>query len=339
MTEKIKKKKKSIQSSKLFQKGKRKLPTILLLLIVGIGSFLIGKKIGLNTDTSKTNTKIEEVKVEKQTITKTLTSSGEIDTTQTEKLYLSTLDYYLSASKEVDDIVKQGETLLTYTSGAVLTAPYDLVITNMVLPQTNTIGSNHYIEVKRMDNLLLTLNISESEITNIHLGDESEITLTADSSKKYTGNITKISSTANYSSSGSTFEVEVTLVNDGGIKLGMSASSTIHISELKDVIAVPINAVQINGNKRYVLQVKNGKTEEVEVTTGLADSNYVEIKSGLKGGETIQVVTITKESTIRSSDSGEKTRGNREMPSGDFGGNRPDMGNRERKPSSGEEAR
>lgn len=221
MTEKIKKKKKSIQSSKIFQKGKRKLPTMLLLLIVGIGSFLIGKKIGLNTDTSKTNTKIEEVKVEKQTITKTLTSSGEIDTTQTERLYLSTLDYYLSATKEVDNIVKQGDVILSNTSGAVLTAPYDFIVTSINTPNIlEQVNNNHSIGISSINALKVELNVSESLINEFEIGRVATIKIPALENKTYEGVVTSISNTA----SNKKFSVTIEFENDGKIYLGMSAT-------------------------------------------------------------------------------------------------------------------
>ena len=66
-----------------------------------------------------------------------------------------------------------------------------------------------------------------------------------------------------------------------------------------DVLAVPIDGVQINGDRKYVLVVENGETKEVDIETGLSNDEYVEVKSGLSGGETIQVVTTTKQSTIR----------------------------------------
>ena len=334
MKEKIKKIFKTKKSLKVSKKIKKILPTVILVIIVGGISFIVGKRIGLNTDTSTTSTKIEETTVEKHTITKTLTSTGQIESATTEKLSLSSSYYFSSLCVEEDDIVKKGEKILKYTNGKYLTAPYDLVITGISVPTSKTkASSNNYIEVKRMDNLVVSLKVSESEISNINLDDEAEITLTADSSKKYTGKISKISSVATYSASGSTFPIEISLENDeeNNIKIGMSVSCTINIEELKDVIAVPINAVQINGSKRYVVVVKDGKTEEVEVTTGLSDDEYVEIKSGLNGGETIQIVTVTKQNTIRSSNDEGNDRNSRNgggMPSGgNFGGERPDNGN------------
>lgn len=77
----------------------------------------------------------------------------------------------------------------------------------------------------------------------------------------------------------------MSLENDGNIKIGMSVSCVINIDELTDVLAVPINVVQINGDRRYVLVVENGETKEVDITTGVSNDEYVQVLSGLEGGE------------------------------------------------------
>ncbi len=73
----------------------------------------------------------------------------------------------------------------------------------------------------------MDLSISESEISNISLDQEVTITLTADTSKTYTGKISKIDSIGTYASSGTTFFVEVSFENDGDIKIGMTANISI----------------------------------------------------------------------------------------------------------------
>lgn len=237
---------------------------------------------------------------------------------------------------EEDDTVKKGENILKYSNGTYLTAPYDLVISSYSVPETgNKATTSNYIEVQELDNLVVSLSISESEISNISLDQEVQITLTADTSKTYTGKITKIDSIGTYSSSGTTFAVEVSLENDGNIKIGMSVSCTINIEELTDVIAVPINGVQVNGNRKYVLVVKDGKTEEVDIETGLSNDEYVEVKSGLTGGETIQVITTTKQSTIRSGNSSEKSGMNKGDGMSNGGGDRQSMPNGDSEMTSG----
>lgn len=286
------------------KKFKKAVLSIILIAIVGTITFFVGRQIGLNTDTSSTTTTIEEVTVGTQNIKKTLTSSGEIKSSSTEKLELSTSYYFETMCVEEDDTVKEGENILKYTNGTYLTAPYDLVISSYSVPDTKTkVTSNNYVEVQNLKDLVISLSVNENEISSISLNQDVEISLTADSNKTYTGKITKIDSVGSYSASGTTFPVEVGLENDGNIKIGMSVSCTINIDELTDVLAVPIDGVQINGDRRYVIVVENGETKEVDITTGVSNDEYVQVLSGLNGGETIQVATTTKQNTIRGENS------------------------------------
>ena len=318
---------------------KRFIPIIILIFVLCGVSFYVGKRIGLNTDTSSSSTNIEDVKVSKQTIKKTLTSSGEIEASSTEKIKLNTSYKFNSLLVEEDDMIKKGEKIIKYSNGKYLTAPYDLVIVSTSLPDKGKKAtSSNYIEVYNVEEVLVKISVNESEISNIYVGEEVEIVLTSDSSKKYSGTINKISSVGTYSSSGSTFEALVTIKNDGNIKVGMSVSCTINIEELTDVLAVPIGAVQINGDRRYVVVVDGDDTKEVDVTTGLSDDSYVEIKSGLTTNDTVRVVTITTQNTLRTtSNRGSRSGGGSgsfpgggSFPSGGFSG-----GGSGTRPSSG----
>lgn len=292
----------------IMKKLKKIFVTIILLAIVGTIMFFVGKQIGLNTDKSSTSTTIEEVTVGNQTIKKTITSSGEIKSASTEKLNLETTKNFETMCVENDDTVKAGENILKYSNGTYLTAPYNLVISSSSLPETGKKAtSSNYVEVQNLDNLVIELSINENEISNIKLDQEVQVTLTADTNKTYTGKISKIDSIGTYSTSGTTFSVEVSLENDGDIKIGMSVSCTISIEELNNVLAVPINSVQINGNRKYVMVVENGETKERDIETGASNDEYVEVKSGLSGGEVVQVVTTTKQNTVRNGNNkGEK---------------------------------
>ena len=92
-------------------------------------------------------------------------------------------------------------------------------------------SSNNYVEVQNAKDLLVSINVSENEIVNIKDKQEVEIVLTADSNKKYTGTVSKIDDIGTYDSSGTTFPVEISLQNDGDIRIGMSVSCTINILE------------------------------------------------------------------------------------------------------------
>ena len=61
-------------------------------------------------------------------------------------------------------------------------------------------------------------------------------------------------------------------------------------------MTVPIAAAMQNGDGQDVVRVidlSNGQTREVRVTTGLTEGSYIEIKSGLKARDVV-VVQIDK---------------------------------------------
>ena len=282
---------------------KKKILIIILIILLTGGAFIVGRQVGLNTEDSKTKTVITEETVSNHDIKKTLTGSGQVSAKTTEKLELTTTKYFKAMCVEDDDTVLEGENILEYTNGTYLTAPYDLVIESISVPDTESkCTSSNYIEVSDLTTLQTTISISENEIGELKKGQEVEITLTADETKTYTGSITKIDSVGTYSSSGTTFSAIVEFENDGNVKLGMSLSCTVILEE-KDVVSVPIDAVYENDNgEEYVNKIKeDGTVEETTIETGIADDSYVQVISGLNLNDKVQIVTETTESTEKTS--------------------------------------
>ena len=302
---------------------KKKIALIIFIILLIGGSFVIGRQVGLNSEDSKTSTIVKEETVGTQDIKKTLTGSGEVSAKTTEKLELTTLYYFKAMCVEDDDTVKAGENILEYTNGKYLTAPYDLVVVSHSVPEAEKkCTSSNYIEVSALNTLVTTISINENEINNVKVGQEAEITLTADEKKTYTGKVTKVDSIGTYAASGTTFSATVEFENDGNVKLGMSLSCTITLDEQKGALSVPINAVYQNKEgKDYVVKVnEDGTTTDTIVELGIANDNYVQVKSGLNLNDKVQITTEVTESTQKS----DKSSGNK--PSVDFsGGNMPNF--------------
>lgn len=317
---------------------KKKILLIILIILMIGGSFVIGRQVGLNTEEDKTSTIIKEETVSTHDIKKTLTSSGEVKAKTTEKLKLETSYYYKTMCVEDDDTVKAGENLLEYTNGECLTAPYDLVVVSLNTPEAeNKCTSSNYIEVSNLNNLITTISINENEINNVKVDQEVEITLTADESKTYTGKVTKVDSVGTYETSGTTFSATVEFENDGYVKLGMSLSCTVTLKEEKGVLSVPIEAIyQNNEGKDYVVKVnQDGTTTDTLVELGIANENYVQVKSGLSLNDKVQITTELTESTKSSNDS--KSSGFGGFDGGNMpGGNLPsgNMPNFDKKPDN-----
>lgn len=288
------------------KKKKSKAGMIILIILVIVEGIVIGLLVAnSNKSTSSTTTTVSEVNVSTQTIEKTLTASSEVATSSTENLTLSTAKYFKTMCVEENDEVKTGENILEYTDGTYLTATYDCLVSTYSVPATGSIyTSSNYVTVENLDTLQLSLSVDESEISNISKGQEVQITISALDDKKYTGTITKVNELGTYSSSGSTFTATVQFTNDGNVKLGMSASCTVVLQKVENVIAVPIAAVQTKKDEKYVVVVNtDGTTTNTTITTGVSNDEYVEVKSGLSGNETVQKVTTSTTNTSSSSSS------------------------------------
>ena len=83
---------------------------------------------------------------------------------------------------------------------------------------------------------------------------------------------------------GTYFSAKVTFENNGNLKIGMSASC-------ENVVAVPLEAVQTSDDGKYVIVVNDdGSTSEVSVETGISNDAYIQIKSGISEGTTVQMI-------------------------------------------------
>lgn len=293
------------------RKTRNKIIKIIVLLLIMIGIFFLGRQSGLTIDVSNTTTNVTEETVSKRTIQKTLTSSGQIETATIEKLVPSTSKYFKTMCVEDDDMIEVGENILEYSDGTYLVAPYNCVIVSHSLADTgNKCTSSHYVEIQSLDNLITTISINENEINEVAEGQEVKIIPTADTSKTYTGTITKIDSIGTYQASGTTFTATVSFTNDGALKIGMSVSCSILLKEAKDVITVPINAVQTNHDTKYVVVAnEDGTTQNVDIETGISDDEYVEVITGLEEGQKVKVTTTTTQNITRSTSSKESQRG------------------------------
>ena len=267
----------------------KKIFYLLILIPVLIIAIIIIKNAS-STNINSREFIVKQAKVEEQTIIRKLTNPMEITSGLTEKVELRASYYFKEMCVEENTYIKEGENILKYTNGTYLTAPYDCVVTSSELPKEDEICTNsNYVELKTIETLSTTISVSEWDMNYISLGKKVEILINALAETKYEGYVTNISEVA----TNSKFDITITFINDGNIKLGMSGSSTIVLQEEKDVVVVPIETVEVEENNKYVQIVhEDGTTEDVAVETGLSDAKYVQIKSGLEIGQTVNYKDI-----------------------------------------------
>ena len=134
----------------------------------------------------------------------------------------------------------------------------------------------------------VTISVDESDILSLELGQEVTVTVKSVSEDSFAGVLTEIDRSG--ASSGA-YSAVVELEKSEGMLSGMTASVSVKIEGVENAILIPIEAVHKTSDGAYVYTGYNAEYEEysgrVDVVTGLENSTYVEIKSGLKVGDTV----------------------------------------------------
>ena len=152
---------------------------------------------------------------------------------------------------------------------------------------------NTILTLANTDNVKITIMVDELDILAISEGQEATITLDALEDSEFTGTISKVNPIASASSGTAKFQVEITIPMDEHMRIGMSASASIVIYSAKDVLLLPLDCVQQRGDQMFVYRGYDDKGElnqEMNVETGISDTDYVEIVSGLNEGDSVYYI-------------------------------------------------
>ncbi len=134
----------------------------------------------------------------------------------------------------------------------------------------------------------------EAKAELLKLGLPATVEIEGLSGQQFTGKVSKIAALADNEDwlNRSIKEYRTEVLLDGKyttLKPNTSATVQILVTELSGVLAVPIQSVFSKGDKHYVFLDDRGDVRPVEVQVGLSSIEYVEIKEGLKEGQTVRL--------------------------------------------------
>jgi macrolide-specific efflux system membrane fusion protein len=169
------------------------------------------------------------------------------------------------------------------------------------------------------DAYTVSLTVDDSEVANIALGDQVEMT-SDDLDGTVYGVVDEIGLLST-SSGVASYPVVVQVTGDvSTLHDGISVDAEIIYERRTDVLAVPSQAITTgtDGTTTVTKVNDDGTTETVTVTTGETSGTMTEITDGLAEGDQVQVVTYTRTSTgddsSGSSDEQQNPWGDGEMP-------------------------
>ncbi len=157
----------------------------------------------------------------------------------------------------------------------------------MVGDQVSTSTSG--FRVDDLSHLLVDVQVSEVDINSVTVGQPAVVTFDAVLGREYHGKVVEVSRVGTSVQSVVNFQVTVELTDpDADVKPGMTASVTITIQSLDNVLLVPNRAVHLINGQRMVYVLRNGQLFEIPVTLGPSDDTMSEVTSGdLSAGDVL----------------------------------------------------
>lgn len=138
------------------------------------------------------------------------------------------------------------------------------------------------------EKMSVTISVDEADILSLEVGQTVTVSVSSVSEDSFEGTLTEINRT---SSSSGTYSAVIEIAKAEGMLSGMTASVSVKIEGVDDAILIPIEALHKTSDGAYVYTSYNEEYQEyggkVDVVTGLENSTYVEIKSGLSVGDTV----------------------------------------------------
>jgi len=196
------------------------------------------------------------------------------------------------------DAVRKGDRLIRLSSGTTCKADFDGTVNVIAVKTGEEVSAGaELIQIADFAHQSVSFRVDEYDIGDVEVGERCTVTATA-TEKVFESTVESI----NYISSSSqnvayyTATAYLELEAGSGIYPGMQVTVTIPQEEAVDVVVLKQEALSFSReNTAFVYRMdENGKMTEVPVEVGVSNGNYVEIKSGVRDGDTVYAVTKQK---------------------------------------------
>jgi HlyD family secretion protein len=177
---------------------------------------------------------------------------------------------------------------------ATLVSPFDGVVSSLPVKAGQSVSSAvPAVTILTPGALLLELNVGETELPDLRVGQTGGLIFDAIPGKAYPIRVVAIGLSPDTEQGVIIYKVKTQIT--GGLDdpngpqpaPGMNGSATIVTQQKPDVVAVPSTVIRSRGTEKVVEVVVDGRVELRPVVTGLTDGENIEIVSGLKAGDII----------------------------------------------------
>ncbi len=172
-------------------------------------------------------------------------------------------------------------------------APFDgqiLSVDNLVGDSVDT--GELSVNLADMDHLYVETQVDESDVANVKVGQQAEVTLDAVSNVTLTGSVVSVNPVGEVVGGLVKYTVRIDLdsVKNVFLPLGSTANVIIKVSNTQAALAVPIVAIQNDSQGEFVWAVRSGASVRVDVVGGVIVGDLVVVTGDLQEGESLEIV-------------------------------------------------
>lgn len=193
----------------------------------------------------------------------------------------------VEASRQALQAVTQVEAYLH------VAAPFDGVITERNVHPGALVGPNSgagtaapMVRLEQNDRLRLVVPVPQSYVTGIREGAMIAFTVPAYPSRTFTGRVARLAHTVDVETR--TMAVELDVINrDGGLVPGTFCQIQWPINRPEPSLFVPAGSITSTTDRTFVVRIRNGRTEWVDVRPGLTSGSLTEVFGDLRPGDVV----------------------------------------------------
>mgnify|MGYP005832225437 FL=1 len=204
--------------------------------------------------------------------------------------------------------LKMAETNLMYTR---IVSPVDGIVISRNVDVGQTVAASFqtptlFTIAQDLTKMEIHCNVSEADIGRVKTGQTAEFTVDAYPDTIFKGKVYQIRNAPITVQNVVTYDVVVKVENpDLKLKPGMTANISIIVETKRDILKIPNAALRFRPpemekdkrplKRKGVWMIDNGKLTRREITLGISDGSYTEVRSGLNEGDSVIVEALTKE--------------------------------------------
>ncbi len=192
----------------------------------------------------------------------------------------------LAQIEQAESLLNQSRVLLEKTS---IFSPIDGLISLLSVKQgervvaTGQFAGTEVMRVADLGHMEARVNVNENDVVNVKVNDEANIAIDAYPGRLFRGTVYQIANTAVTNSANTqeevtNFEVRIRIkAEDARLRPGMSATADIETATVRDVVAVPIQAVTTRDPSQKLSPEEADKKKQERQAAQADTSNSVEL--------------------------------------------------------------